>query len=751
MQWMLQRPRLALILLALLVLLPSPLLLQLQIDNAPESYFPEEAPAVVTDQQVRDIFPQEQLLVALFEGDDLFEADFLSRLHALVEDLEAAPTVERVLAPTTNDHIRATVDGFAVERLIRVNELDERTAEHWRERVTGDTFAPGFLVAEDGSALAILARPHALEDSLQRVELEQRMRAGISEHGLEPQLTAIGGHIALDVAQLQSMINDLMLLVPGTLGIGLLLLWFLFRRILVLILAAATISAVTGATMGLLVLLGKPFTLITAIVPPLLTALTVAMLMHFFNAVLHHARRGAVGPDRVRAALRDVARPTLFMALTTAVGLASLTVSPIRPIESFGLIAAFGVVFGALCVLFLIPALVLRFDRGPWVRRRGAMAGLDRFTATTARWAVRRPGTILAVSALIVIVSIPMIRQVEVETDLYEFFADDHPLTQATQRIEGKLSGVMPLEVIFKGPDMDSLLDPGRLEAMAQVQEWLDERPEVDYSLSLPDLVAEMHWAFHEEDPDYRRIPDNEALIAQYLFIHDGRDLFDVVDRDYSQARLMLNLNATGARELNTLIDDLRDHLAAEPPADLEWDLTGMGRLFADQERLLIQGQLHSLVVVVIAIFVLMLMMWRSATVAAASMVPNLAPILLIFGLMGLLGIWLDTATAMIASVAVGIAIDDTIHFLHAYRSRRARGASTVWAIARASRQAGRAITATTIILVGQFLLVGASDFQPTQAFGLLTAFGLVVALLVDLLVLPALLAATQRTQRLRG
>ncbi|WP_018936898.1 RND family transporter [Thioalkalivibrio sp. ALJ24] len=745
MRWMLRHPRLALALLALLILLPGPVLLQINLDNAPETYVPEDAPAVLLENELRETFPQDEVLVALFEGEQVFEADFLTRLNALTEALEGDDRVERVLGLTSTDHIRATHDGFAVEPLVDAGDLKRLDASGWRERALGDTFAPGLIVSETGDATALVVRPHVLEDSLQRLELERLLRHSIADHGLEGELTAVAGHVALDVAQLRAMIGDLALLVPGTMGIGLLLLWWLFRRWLVVGLAAATISAVTGSALALLVLTGKPFTLVTAIMPPLLTALTVAMMMHFFNAVLHAAQRGCHGRARVEAALQAVARPTLFMALTTAAGLASLSVSPIRPIETFGQVSAVGVLLAAVCVLVLLPTLLAHYDRGPWTGQRRGMRQLDRALRFSAHLAMRRAGWVVAAAVLLFALAIPQIRHVEVETDLYAFFDEKHEIIQATRQVESHLAGVMAMEVVFDGPDWDSLTAPERLQAIHAVQDWADSRPEVDHSLSLPDLVAEMHWAFNEEDPDYRTLPDSEPLIAQYLFIYDGQDLWDVVDRDFSRSRLLLNLNVTGAAELNALMADLREHLRAEPPADLKWDIAGMGRLFADQERLLIQGQLHSLLVVVALLSVLMLLMWRSVPVAALSIIPNVAPVAMIFAMMGVLGIWLDMATAMIASVAIGIAVDDTIHILHDYLRRRRAGSPVTWALARTFRRTGRAVTATTLVLVGQFLLLTLSDFHPTAAFGWLTAFGLVVALVFDLLVLPAMFVVWDR------
>jgi len=744
MGWLLNRPRLALAILALLVLLPGPLLLNVTLDNAPEAYFPEDAPAVLFDQELREAFPQDQVLVALFRGDDLYSAAFLQPFDRLVQGLETRPGIDRVLAVTTVDQIRGTADGFRVEPLIDLEGGPLPAPDVLRARVLADRFAPGLVVSDDGDTLALIIRPHPMETSLQRLQLETLLRDSVADAGLEPQLVAVAGHIALDVAQLRAMIKDLATLIPGTLGISLLLLWWLFRRALVLVVATATISAVTGLAMGLLIFLGKPFTLISAIIPPLLTALTVAMLMHLFNAILHAAYRGYEGSERMRIALDAVAYPIFFTALTTAAGLISLMVSPIRPIETFGLVAAVGVLLAAGIVVLILPAIILRWDNKPWTTRQHGMRWLDRFTSASTRLALRQPLAVIAAAVLLLAAAVPQIPRLQVETDLYSFFSEDHEITRATRMVEDSLSGVMALEVVFDGPDFDSLMDPQRLRAVAQVQAWLDQRPEVDYSLSLPDLISEMHWAFNGEDPAFRSVPDNANLIAQYLLIYDGRDLYELVNRDFTRTRLVLNLNAHGAGELNALMQDLNTHLAANPPADLTWDYAGMGRLFADQERLLIQGQIDSVKVVVVLVLVLMLVMWRSVSVAVVSMVPNLAPVVLIFALMAVFGIWLDMATAMVASVAVGIALDDTIHILHGYMERRRAGCSDIWAIARTLRQRGRAVIGTTVILVAQFMLLAASGFQPTSIFGWLTAFGLLVALVFDLLVLPAILLAVR-------
>jgi predicted RND superfamily exporter protein len=741
-----RQPKLAALLLVIILLAPGPLLLGLSLDNAPESYFPEDADAVIVDRMVRQYFPQDQMLVALFSGDDIFAEDFLVRLQTVAEELEKSPHIERVMAVTSADHIEPTEDGFAIQKLLGP---EHRTPDPGinRARALNDRFAPGAIVARDGNALALLVRPEPMNDSLQRLRLYNQTLKSIENQHMESHLSALGGHIALDVAQLKAMIRDLATLIPGTLGIALLLLWWLFHRWLVLLASTVCIAAATGMALALLVLLGHPFTLITAIAPPLLTALTVAMLMHLFNAIAHGASRGLKGEARMRSALDEVTVPILFSALTTACGLLSLMASPIRPIATFGLVTAMGTLTGALVIVFLLPPLLLAFDRGPWGEANPGLRRLDRITGGLLRIALRRPKLVLGTAGAVLLAGMTQVPRIIVETDLYAFFADSHPINEATRTIEKNLSGVMPLELVFSHEDVDALKTPARLAAIDRVERWLEVRPEVDYTVSLPNLIEEMHWAFNGGGDRLRTLPDSAPLVEQYLLFYDGDDLWDLVNPAFSHSRIVASVNVHGARALNALLNDLAAELQSNPPADLSWDTSGMGRLFADQERLLIQGQVRSLVAVGAMIALLMLLLWRSPRYAVVSMVPNLAPVALIFSLMGVLGIWLDMATAMVASVAIGIALDDTIHLLHGYRDRRRLGAGTTAALARTVRQRGRAVVATTLVLTAQFLLMTLSPFQPTAIFGALTAVGLLCALLFDLLVLPALLCVIDSRQ----
>lgn len=748
---MLRYPRLALCILVLVAAAPLAVLGTLEVDNAPETYLPEQADAVQFERVLRERFPSEEVLIALFEGEQLFDHDFLRVMHDTARELEGHSLVERVLTVTTTESIRATPDGFAVEPLVDGNAPETRPPQEWRTRATEDRNAAGLLVSTDGAAYALIVRPQNLRGSFDRRAVERLTREAIASAGLETELTAVAGPIALDVAQLRAMVRDNLVFIPGVLVLGLALLWLLFRRYLVLLAAIATTAASAHTALAVVALLNQPFNLITTITAPLLAAIAMAALMHLFNGMHQATRTGRRGLARMEHVLAAVHRPILFTALTTAAGLASLALSPIQPIATLGISAAIGVLVIYFVVTWLLPAIVLRWDRGEWDTQRGQLRHLDRVTRPLTRYSLRHPLAVVIGTVVIVAIGLPQLRHITVETDLYRFFDQSHTLTQATERVEDTLGGVMPMEIVFDAAPGTDFRDPDHLRVVQRFQQWLAAQPEVDYTFSVVNVVKEMHQAFHDGNPDYRELPDNRQIIAQYLLIYDGRDLYDIVGRDFERARLVTKLNIHGASEVAAFTQRMRDEVSVQDTAGIQWTTAGTGRLFADQVQLLIEGQIRSLVAVIILVFLFMVLIWRSLSAAALCMIPNAAPILCIFITMGTFGIWLDTGTAMIASVAVGIAVDDTIHLFHAFRRRRARGASTVFALARAVRGTGRALCATTLVLCLQFLLLTTSDFQPTQAFGLLTAGALAAALLFDLLLLPAVLCLFQRRTAARA
>ena len=715
------------------------------INNVPAVYLPADAEAVVIDRQLRELFPNDQGMVLLFETPDLFSDRFLDELDELTESLASHPDIEKVASVTAQDHIEGSEDGFAVETLLSPDRVAALDIEQRRARALGDRFAHRTLVAHDASALALVVIPRSLDDSFARMAIQDEVLGLVERQGLAPYLTAEAGHITTDVEQMRESISQNLRFIPFVVIIGLGMIWLLFRRWMAVVVSGLVMATTVSTSLALFVLFDQPFNLISSILPPLLTALTIAALVHLFNGLHYACRRGLEGPARVAATLAAVRKPALYTALTTMAGFASLGLSDIPPIAALGLVVAAGVGFIYLVVFHLVPHLFAYLDRKPWSGGQLKLGFLDRFVGLFFHFGMRRPVLTLVGGVGLLVACAPLLGNIVVETNLLEFFDRDHKTRIATERIQDKLSGTGSLDIVFRGREVQDLSGPETLKSIRAFQRWAEARPQVDMSRSFADFVEEMHWGFHAQEAAYRRIPDNPALISQYLFIYDGTDLYDFVDDSLSTARVSLSINVHGAREINAFLAELRAYLADHAPAGVDWEIAGISRMFADQVYLLVEGQVKSILGALVIIFGLMILQWRSLKDSLICMVPNLSPILLIFILMGAFNIWLDVATAMIASVAVGIAIDDTIHVYHGFIARVRRGISPTLALARTFRQAGRAIMTTTLILCSQFAVLASSSFIPVKHFGLLTSTGLMAALIFDLLLLPAILILVYR------
>jgi len=732
------RPALVIIVLAHVVF--GALLLRLDINNAPGLYFPADAPATVLERELREEFPSDEFLIGLFSDEHIYAAPTLAAIHRVVERMGRHPDVDRVFSVTSVEHISGTEDGFVVESLIDPDKLAAQTEEARRTRVLGDRFVPGWLASKDGKSLAVVVRTRQLDESRQRQSIEREFHAAAADEQLQDKLVAVAGTVALDAAELRSMLHDTLLFTPLVMGLGLLLLYWVVGRLAPVVIGAVAMSTVVVVCVGLIAAVGQHYTLVTAMTPTLLSAYTVSNLLHLYAAAKRMQDAGFRRPKRIVFALQSVHAPSMFNVLTTAAGMLSLVLVQIPPIQVFGMIAAVGVVTIYFTVFYLVPALLMKFDNKRWPKRGSGFAWTRRISFALARFGMRRAGWVAGSALVLVVSAVPMVLSVEAESDLLKFFSETHPLTQATARVESELVGVTALEIVIDGPARDAFKDAKRLQAIKALQARVEALPEVDRTLSMMDIVEEMNWAFNEEDPQFRRLPDDDKLLSQLLLIYDGRDLQELVNGEYQRMRILLNVNVHGANAIQRVIDQVEGLIETVDAPDLKWQIGGYGRLFADQEDLLVVGQLHSFMGAFGQIFLLLLVLWRSFPFAVIGMLPNLAPLYFVFALMGAAGIYLDMATVLIAGVVLGITVDDTIHLFHSYLHRRAQGYSAVFAVARSFEASGRAVVAVSLLLVSQFLLLSTSDFVPTSNFGVLTAIGLLSGQLMELLLLPALL-----------
>ncbi|MCU0922675.1 MAG: MMPL family transporter, partial [Burkholderiaceae bacterium] len=471
------------------------LVLRLQINNAPEVYYASDAPAVLLRGELRREFPSDEVLTVVFQGQDLYGRDFLTRLDRLGTILQRHPLVDRVTSVTSMERISGSADGFAVERLADPGRTKDATPEALRERVLGDRFAPGSLASRDGSTLAVAVRPRPLTQSAERVALKIAVASAINETGLRPYYAGDAGPVTVDVAQLQSVLSDTWMFVPLTVVIGLALLGWVVGRLRPVVIGALAMCTVVLPMLAAISISGQPYTMATAILPSLLAAYTLATLLHLYAGVQRAQYAGTTRAFSVDRALAGTLRPGAYNVLTTGAGLLSLVLVPIPPIQVFGVAGAFGTLLVFLTVFYLVPPFLVHWDRRRWPQRGSGLNRLGRIASRLTLTSMRYPKTMVLVAAGLLVAAFPLAQKVEVESDVLAFFKPEHPVSRHTRLIESKLAGVTSLEVSLVGERRDSLQSVAMLNAVRDFQHWLGTLPEVDRSVSMVDLVEEMHWA----------------------------------------------------------------------------------------------------------------------------------------------------------------------------------------------------------------------------------------------------------------
>lgn len=709
-------------------------------------YFSPKDPIYILDREIRSYFPEDDVFIVLLENPNLFSDDFLGRLHKTVKKLQKVQDMNRVLTLTTVDHIQGTQDGFKISPLFDPAEDFKLNIEERKKKILQDRMATGSIISKDGNAIAVVLRPEKDSTTQAKVKLRHRSLQIFKDEQLGSSITAISGTSEITYMQFESMLDSCKKFIPLSVIISMGLICWMFPNRLAILLAFITILISIQMPVALLNLMGKDFTMIHTMALPLMSALSLAALIHYFNRMKFYSNLGSPANVRAYDAIREIRKPAAFATITTIVGLGSFSFTPIPAIQTFGIITAFGELMLFIIVISILPPLFARYDQNqPWAKGYSINPFLDKITRVCAKISIRHTAIVLWVTATIILISIPLALHVKIETDVFRFYKEDHPVNINTHRVEDKLSGINTLTVLLKSDTLDAFKKPENLHYLRTQQQWLETLPEVDRTTSMADIIEDMQWAFNGEKQESRTIPDDPELIAQYLFIYDGQDLYEFVNHDFNKARIVVNLKVHEAGKIMHVINKIETHVKEIPKPDLTVQIAGFGALYASLSDLVVKTQIYSFIPSLLMIFVLLLIVFRSFSAAIICMLPNAAPMLIIFMLMTVMGYWLDVGTAMVASVGIGIAVDDTIHLYHAYAQKRQKGHRTVYALMRAYQHAGRSALDTTLILMCQFLVIGLSDFIPTQSFGILSAIGVLTAVMFDLFVLPACIMAVSR------
>lgn len=714
---------------------------QIQIDPGNEALFLRDDPARSAHAMFGELFGGDEVVIVALQG-PVMTREGLARLEKLTEDLGDLPGVDHAVSLTNARNVyQGPVEVYSWAPYEWVVD-EERTVAEFAAEVLAEPLFIDNLVSRDAGTTAIVVTLEHRDEKL--VESLRRLAAETQADGFEAHVAGFPVE-RYDFAKLiredQQLFVPLIVLVIA--GVS----FLLFRQVWGVLLPLATVALSVTLTMAIAAWTGRELNAVTSLLTPVIMVVSVAVSMNLCSAYTWEPDRGA---PAIARAWQKIGMACLFTTFTTAIGFGSLALSEVPAIRDFGSLSATGVGISYLAALLLLPPLFgLGWRRGP-ASLTARPGNLDRLLRWIAGSLERRYPVVLVIAALVVILALVGIAQIEVETDILAQLPQGSDLARATRVIDQELGGVNAVELLLQGEE-GTFRQLEVLQGLASLQAWVSQRSDagVGKTFSVVNAFERLHEVkTGRKDPALavRALPDDQETLDYYWGILDraasSRDspVKLLISDDAAVARLSVRLQAGKASVTHGLIQELVAEARRLLPAGIEPRPAGQFVLIQNMTHQLPRTQLRSLLVATALIIVAIALLFGSLWAGALAALPAALPILSVYGIMGWTGVNLSTATSMIASVALGLAVDSTILFLSRYRDARHEGQDHSAAILTMVTSAGQAVSYSSLTLVLGFTVSAFSGFPPVRDFGLLTASTMAFSWLGAVFVLPSLI-----------
>lgn len=735
-------------------------------------------------------FGRDDMVLIALEPPEVFDLEFLTHLREFHEALEdEVPHVREVKSLINARETRGVDDGLIVGELFEDWPETPEALAAIRARALANPLYVDFILSKNADLTIVTVELEAFsaffedaddltgfddEDSnkgatedagdlsrlsgAQEAEVVKALSAVVDRFNSESFRIYAGGAPILNVRMMTSLVTNILVFTGlSTCLIGFFLVLVLRRAIGVFIpLSVAILSLIT--TLGAMGALGIPAMPISEIVPSFLLSIGVGASVHLIAIFLQRLEAGDSREDAVAASLGHSGLPIIMTGLTTAGGLASFAAADLLPIAVFGIVSPLGIIICLLLTLTLAPALLavipIKMPTPAAQTPENQVPEPDglsiRLLSRGGEFATTHPGIVLGGSGLLVVLAIVGMLRLHVSFDNLEWFPDDLDAKIASKKLDEHFGGSMALELLIETEAPNGLHDPEVLKAMDRMRHTLTGLQvgavTAGKSASLVDVVKEIHQALNEGRPEARVVPDDRALISQELILFENSgsdDLQDIVDSEFRVGRFTIRLPMVDALHYGPFGDEVQRIVEDILPEGTITNRTGMMMVMGRTFTASIDTMFRSYGIALAVITPLMMLLLGSLRLGLIAMIPNLFPIVLTLGLMGWLNQPLEMFSLLIGSIALGLAVDDTIHFMHGFRRRYSETGSVETAVQDTLRTTGQALLFTSVVLTFGFLIYVLSDLNNLTRFGGFTAFSIVIAFLADVLLAPALMKAT--------
>ena len=747
-------------------------LVHLKQDTSMEGFLNKGAPEIQLYNEFKDTFGKDELFLITIEVDELFDQEFIDLLrdfHVQLED--EVPYVDRVDSLVNARYTYGEEDTMYIEDLLPKVLPEGEALQNLKDYISNSDSYRNWLISEDGNMLVVAVKLAAflyekdeagntVTSYIEDVELGQAL-AKIEEvidqyeGKLSPDIRVSGSiPVAINLASMMErdfgVFTVLAIVLIGS------ILYVIFRRLSGVVMPMIIMALGIVTTISMMAIQSVPMQVTTSILPSFLLAVCVGDSIHLLTIFYRKYDLGLSKVDALIAAMEHTGLAIFFTSITTAAGLASFAFSEIFPVASLGYYGAMGSIIAFLLTIFILPTLIsiLPLKRNPLKEDNERM---HHFLMWFANLSIAKPKQIVAVGAFLVVSSLYFISQLGFSHAPVTWLEDDDELKLAIDNFTEHMGGSLALEVVFDTGSERGINDQAFLKELAKAQEeistWEEETFKVVKVMAVTDIVRESNRALNANDEVFYRIPDDSELISQELFLVEldkPDDLFQMIDTRYQLARLTILIPMVDAVHLPQFLTRVDDYLQQNfNLEEISYYHTGVMSVLGSTFAKMLYSTAQSYGLAAIAITIMMILLIGSLKLGLISMMPSLLPIFIVLACVYLLGAPLDILTMLVGSIAIGLTVDDNVHFMHGFRRVYNETGDPEKAIVDTLLSTGRAMLITSIVLSTGFFIYTQSAMTNMRLFGLVTALCIILALLATFLLAPALMMLSNKNQSL--
>lgn len=770
----------------------------LKTDLSNEGYLREDDPARVDLKWFQHEFGRDDRIVVVVQTDsDVINPATLGKIRDMHQDLEAMPQVSKVESLINARLTIGKNDELIVKDLLADwPETDEQWGSLRKLVYSRPLFRDNFISADGHSTLIIVtpdaytasvtgANEPASEDEFDfsdgfddalllgseadldatnaDAELEllsdeelYNLVLRVSDYGKSQQTSdyqiTFAGASYLTERLTHVLVRDMSVFSGLSMALTALLLALVFRRWIMVVLPIGVAMISVFSTFAIMATAGMTVTTASQILPSLLLAVGVGNSVHIFTVFFQAMDRGESKRAALSYALSHSGMAVVLTGLTTAGGLASFCTADMRTVAEIGVVAPIGILCALVFSLSLLPAMIAIIPFRNKGLRDDSAGVLQIFLGACARVSTQHPGKVAGGWFVLLAICVLATLQLRPSHNPLEWFPLSSEVRQSMELVNQQFAGATYMEIVVDSGKPNGLHEPELLRAidttMSKVAKVELQGSQMGPITSLLDINKELHQALNGNNPAFYRIPEDRQLIAQELLLFENsgsEDLETLVDTQFQLMRITARLPFVDSLHYAPYLQELRAIFDQELGESVKVTLTGLTPLFASTVGYIITDTLRAYLVAFAIIAPLMMLLVGSVRVGLLSMIPNLAPIIITLAFMYLFGLPLDMFSTLIGSIALGLAVDDTIHFMHNYQRYRSKFGDAALAVQETLRTTGKALLVTSLVLVAAFMVNAAGSMSNVRNFGLITAFCISVAFLADVLLAPALVVLLDR------